>query len=255
MSIRVVLVDDESLARSRLRKFLALEADVEIVGECANGPEAVGCIRAQQPDVVFLDMHMPQLDGLQVIRALPPESLPAVVFVTAHDEHAVEAFDVQATDYLLKPYTRARLQEAVRRVRQRLQAPAQPRAGAPPPPEPRPAWLTRFAVKDGHQTLFIRTQDVDFIEAAANYVVLCTADGNHVVRETLRNLESSLSPELFLRISRSIIVNLDRIRAIRSGPPGEWQVVLDGGRELLMTRGLKEVQTRLQYSAGRPRTA
>ncbi|MGA2245366.1 MAG: response regulator transcription factor [Verrucomicrobiota bacterium] len=250
MRIRTVLVDDEALARSRLRKFLAQEADVEIVGECSNGPEAVGCIRQQQPDVIFLDMHMPELDGLEVIRALPAGCVPAIVFVTAHDEHAVEAFAVQATDYLLKPFTRARLQEAVRRVRQRLQSPAPPRPAAPLAAEPRPPWLNRFAVKDGNQTLFIKIQDVDYIEAAANYAVLCTASGNHVVRETLRNLESSLSPGLFLRISRSVIVSLDRIKAIRSDPPGEWVVVLEGGREFLMTRGLKEVQTRLQYSAG-----
>jgi len=255
MSIRTVLVDDEPLARSRLRKFLAQESDVEIVGECANGPEAVGCIRQQQPDVIFLDMHMPELDGLEVIRALPAESLPAIVFVTAHDEHAVEAFAVQATDYLLKPFTRARLQEAVRRVRLRLQGSVKAPLSAPPPAEPRPPWLNRFAVKVGNQTLFIKIQDVDYIEAAANYAVLCTATGNHVVRETLRNLESSLPPELFLRISRSLIVNLDRIKAIRSGgPPGEWLVVLEDGREFLMTRGLREVQNRLQYSAG-PRAA
>jgi two-component system LytT family response regulator len=255
MNIRTVVVDDEPLARSRLRKFLIQEPDVEIVGECANGPEALGCIRQQAPDLVFLDLHMPQLNGLQVVRALPAEALPAIVFVTAHEEHAVEAFEVQAADYLLKPFTRARLQEAVRRVRQRLQAPARPRPAAPvAPPEPPPPWLNRFAVKDGNQTLFIKIQDVDYIEAAANYAVLCTPAGNHVVRETLRNLEACLSPALFLRISRSVIVNLDRVKAIRSGPPGEWQVVIASGREFLMTRGMKEVQNRLQYSASHPAT-
>jgi two-component system LytT family response regulator len=249
MNIRVVLVDDEPLARSRLRKFLALEGDVEIVGECENGPAAVECIEEQHPDVIFLDMQMPEMNGLEVIRALPEELQPEVIFVTAHEEHAVEAFAVRAMDYLLKPFTRVRLQEAVRRARQRLQN--SPRRPAPPfpAPEPRPPWLSRFAVKEGNQTLFIRTQDVDYIEAAANYVVLCTANGNHVLRETLRNLEADLSPELFLRISRSVIVNLHRIKAIRSSPAGEWQVVLEDGRDFLMTRGLKEIQTRLQYAA------
>jgi two-component system LytT family response regulator len=252
MNIRVVLVDDEPLARSRLRKLLALEGDVEIVGECGNGPEAVVCIEEQQPDVVFMDMQMPEMNGLEVIRALPEDLQPDIIFVTAHEEHAVEAFAVRAMDYLLKPFTRARLQEAVRRVRLRLQN--LPRRLAPPPPahEPHSPWLSRFAVKDGNQTLFIRTQDVDYIEAAANYVVLCTANGNHVLRETLRNLEADLSPELFLRISRSVIVNLNRIKAIRSNPAGEWQVVLEDGRDFLMTRGLKEVQTRLQYAGSRP---
>lgn len=253
MNIRTVVVDDEPLARNRLRRYLAQEPDVEIVGECTNGPEAIECIRQQQPHAVFLDLHMPQLDGLQVARALPAESLPAIVFVTAHDQHAVEAFEVQAADYLLKPFTRARLQQAVRRLRQRLQA-SGPATPPPPtaPPEPRPSWLNRFAVKDGNQTLFIRTEDVNYIEAAANYLVLCTPGGNHVMRETLRNLESSLSPAQFLRISRSIIVNLDRVKAIRSGSPGDCQVVLEGGQEFLITRGMKEVQNRLQYSTGRP---
>jgi two-component system LytT family response regulator len=249
MSLRVVLVDDEPLARSRLRRFLAQEPDVEIIGECANGPEAVGVIRQQRPDLVFLDLHMPQLDGLEVVRALPAGNLPAIVFVTAHDEHALEAFEVEATDYLLKPVTRARLQEAVRRVRQRLQSP--PRTRAAPAGPSAASYLNRFAVKDGNQTLFIKAQDVDYIEAAANYVVLCTPDGNHVLRETLRNLETSLAPAMFLRISRSIMVNLDRIKAIRSGGPGDWQVVLESGREFAMTRGLKEAQERLQYSAVR----
>jgi two-component system LytT family response regulator len=249
MSIRAVVVDDEPLARSRLRRLLAQEPDVEIVGECDNGPAAIDCIRQQEPDVVFLDLHMPQVGGLEVARALPAESLPAIVFVTAHDQHAVEAFAVQATDYLLKPLTRARLQEAVRRVRERLRAPARTRASHSAATDPPSPCLNRFAVKDGNQTLFIKTRDVDYIEAAANYAVLCTPAGNHVLRETLRNLEASLSPASFLRISRSIIVNLDRVSAIRSDLSGEWQVVLQSGRELLMTRGWKEVQERLQYAA------
>jgi len=140
-------------------------------------------------------------------------------------------------------------------VRQRLQA-ARPQPAPPAtttaPAEPPLPYLNRFAVKDGNQTLFVKIHDVDYIEAAANYVVLCTPKGNHILRETLRNLESSLSPALFLRISRSIIVNLDRVSAIRSASPGECQVVLHNGRQFLMSRGLKEVQERLQYSTIRP---
>ena len=249
MSIRTLLVDDEPPARNRRRKFLAREPGIEIIGECASGPEAVAAIRQQLPDAVFLDMHMPDLNCLEVIRALPPASMPVIVFVTAHDEHAVEAFAVQATDYLLKPFNQARLREAVRRVRLQLRNPSGPPAAAPAADESRPPWLSRFAVKEGNQTLFVRTQDVDYIEAAANYAVLCTPTGNHVVRETLRNLESSLPPDLFVRVSRSVIANLDRVKAIRSDPAGEWRVVLENGREFLMTRGLKEVQSRLQYSS------
>lgn len=253
MSLRVLVVDDEALARNRLCKFLRLEPDLEIVGESDSGVQAIDQIRQHAPDLVFLDLHMPQVGGLEVVRAFLPAELPAIVFVTAHDQHAVEAFAVQAMDYLLKPFTRSRLQEAVRRVRQRLLAPISPRT-APlvalaNPPETAAPRLTRFAVKEGNQTLFVRIQDVDYIEAAANYVVLCTAKGNHILRDTLRNLESALPSDSFLRISRAVIVNLNRINAIRSGVPGEWLVVLLDGREILMTRGWKEVQERLQYSA------
>jgi two-component system LytT family response regulator len=249
MSLRAVLVDDEPLARNRLRRLLAQEPDVAIIGECGNGAEAVACIRERQPDVVFLDLHMPQLNGLEVVRALPAGELPAIIFVTAHDQHAVEAFEVQAADYLLKPVTRARLREAVRRVRQRLEHhPGVRAAGAVAAAKPVEPRLTRFAVKDGNQTLFVKVNEVDYLEAAANYVVLCTPRGNHIVRDTLRNLEALLPPASFLRVSRSIIVNLDRIQAIRSAGRDDWQIVLLGGREFQMTRGLKEVQERLQYA-------
>ncbi len=256
MKLRAVMVDDEILARNRLRKFLEQEPDVEIVGECADGPAAVECIRSRQPNLVFLDVQMPQFNGFEVVRALPAERLPAVVFVTAHDQHAVEAFTVQALDYLLKPFTQARLREAVQRARRRLESPPSARSGEFAAlarlAENNFAHLNRFAVKDGNQTLFVKAQDVDYIEAAANYVVLHTTTGNHVLRETLRNLEEVLSPALFVRISRSVIVRLDRIKAIRAEAAGEWRVVLLDGGELEMTRGLKDVQKRLQYSGDLP---
>jgi two-component system LytT family response regulator len=246
MNIRTLVVDDELPARNRLRKFLAQEPDVEIIGECASGPEAVEDILRLHPDLVFLDVHMPQLNGLGVARALPSGSRPTFIFVTAHDLYAIEAFEVQALDYLLKPFSRERLEEAVRRARARLTA--SPRAGQVAVPGRRAETLpplNRIAVKDGNQTLFVKAEDVDYIEAAGNYAVVCTARGNHVVRETLRNLEASLSPALFFRISRSIIVNVERIHAIRTGTTGGWVVVLQGDRELEMTRGIREVQDRL----------
>ncbi|MEJ0089763.1 MAG: LytTR family DNA-binding domain-containing protein [Limisphaerales bacterium] len=256
MNLRTLVVDDETLARNRLRKFLEQEPGVEVIGECENGPEAIECIRRDRPGLVFLDVQMPEINGLDVVRALPAEHLPAIIFVTAHDRHAVEAFAVEALDYLLKPFSRERLQAALRRARIRLQDAPQMQAGqmktATRLVENNSSWLTRFVVKEGNQMLFVKTQEVDYIEAAANYAVLCTPKGNHVLRETLRNLEASLSPALFVRISRSIIVNVERIKAIRLVLPGEWQVILHGDRELQMTRGLKEVQERLQYSTGRP---
>lgn len=248
MNIRTVVVDDESPARARLKKFLAEEPDLEIIGECADGRTAVDFILHQHPDLVFLDVQMPQFSGFDVVRTLPPERQPAIVFVTAHDQYAVEAFETQAVDYLLKPFDRMRLQEAVRRVRLRLQPATPVAAGQSLPADNRSVRLTRLAVKDGNQTHFIKIQDVDCIEAAANYVVLCTQHGNYVLRETMQHLETSLPPELFLRISRAVIINLERIKSIRSYLPGEHVIVLQKGREFPMTRGLKEVRKRLQYA-------
>jgi two-component system LytT family response regulator len=254
MILRTVVVDDEAPARNRLRKFLSQSPEVEVVAECASGPEAIECIQREHPDLVFLDVQMPEVSGLDVARALPPEKQPIIIFVTAHDRHAVEAFEVRAMDYLLKPFTRVRLQETLKRARQRMQSPSASKTeqslatGAPATKN----YLNRFAVRDGRQTVLIKTQDVDYIEAAANYVVLCTGNKNYILRETIRNLEAVLSPALFVRISRSIIVNIDRIKAINSDLPGEWQVVLQNGRELQMSRGLKEIQERLQYSSTPP---
>jgi len=254
------VVDDEALARSRLRKLLAEAPDLEIIGESSNGPEAIAFIREHQPDLVFLDVQMPEVSGFDVLRSLPTEQWPAVVFVTAHDQHAVEAFEVNAVDYLLKPFTQARLLAAVQRARQHLEArnlaaSNQRLAGVLISAKPEPAYLSRIAVKTGTQTLFIRVEDVDYVESAGNYALLHTRSENHVLRETLTNLEAKLPPHLFLRISRSILVNLERIKGLQSSPRGEYLVILQDGRQLLMTRGAKEIQERLQYPESQARHA
>lgn len=252
MKIRALIVDDEALARGRVRKLLAGEPDLEIIGECSNGPDAIAALREQRPELVFLDVQMPEVSGFDVLRALPAETWPAVIFVTAHDQHAVEAFEIHALDYLLKPFTQARLLEAVQRARRHLEARDmaalnQRLAGWLKSTVPEPAYLSRIAVKDGNQTLFVKVDDIDYIESAANYAVLKTRGESHVLRETLTNLEASLSPRQFLRISRSIIVNLERVKGIQSAAGGEYIVLLETGAQLLMTRGLREVQDRLQY--------
>jgi two-component system LytT family response regulator len=253
MNIRVLIVDDEALARGRIRKLLVDEPGLEIVGECANGPDAIAFIREQRPDLVFLDVQMPEVSGFDVLRALPPDIWPAIIFVTAHDQHAVQAFEVHALDYLLKPFTQGRLLEALERARQHLQSRDtstlnQQLASWLKSASPQSAYLNRIAVKSGNQTMFLRVEDVDYIESAANYAVLQVGGQNHVLRETLTNLEAKLPPRSFLRISRSIIVNLDRIKAIQSGPGGEDLVLLQNGRQLLMTRSARELQQKLQYS-------
>ncbi len=252
MKLRVLIVDDEALARGRLGKLLADEPDVEIVGECGNGPDAIAFIRQHRPDLVFLDIQMPEVSGFDVLRALPPEILPAVVFVTAHDQHAVAAFEVHALDYLLKPFTQARLQEAVLRARRHLEARDLAAVNRQilqllktSPLEA--AYLSRIAVKEGSQTLFVGVEEVEYLESASNYVVVHTASGNHVIRETLLNLEAKLPPQRFLRVSRSVIVNLDRIKAIQASSQREAVVVLRDDHQLVVTRGLREIQQRLQY--------
>jgi len=252
MTMRTLIVDDEALARNRLRKFLAQEPDLEILGECADGPDAIRMIREQGPDLIFLDVQMPEVSGFDVLRAVPASRLRAVVFVTAFDRHAVEAFEVHALDYLLKPFTRDRLQQAVARARKHLQ-PQEMTALHEQLQEMLKsskgdsAYRTRIAVRNGTQTVFVRVTDVDYIESAANYVVVHTQAGNHVVRETLTSLESCLPPRSFLRISRSTIVNLARIKGLQTSPGGEYVVVLQDNRQLVMTRGMREVQERLEY--------
>ena len=252
MNLRALIVDDEALARGRLRKLLAGESDLEVVGECSNGPEAIHAIRELRPDLVFLDVQMPEVSGFDVLRALPPETWPAVIFVTAHDQHAVEAFEVHALDYLLKPFTQARLLAAVERARQHLEtrnlsAVNQPLAQWLKDSKPEPAYLSRVVVRTGAETLFVPVEDLDYLESAGNYVVLHTRSGNHVIRETLTNLETRVSPRLFLRISRSMLVNLQRVKSLQATPRGEYLVVLQGNQQLLMTRGVKEIQERMQY--------
>jgi two-component system LytT family response regulator len=252
MKIRALIVDDEALARARLRNLLAAAADLDVVGEASNGPEAISCIREQTPDLVFLDVQMPEVSGFDVLRSLPAETWPAVVFVTAHNQHAIEAFEVHALDYLLKPFTQARLQAAVRRARHHLEARNlatvnQQLAEWLKSTEAEPAYLSRIAVKTGAQTFFVRVEDVDYIESVGNYAVVLTGTENHVLRETLTNLEAKLSPRLFLRISRSILVNLDRVKSVQSSALGESLVVLRDNRQLMMTRGIREIQQRLQY--------
>lgn len=257
MNIRALIVDDEALARARLRKLLAGAPEVEVLGECANGRDAIAFIRERRPDLVFLDVQMPEVSGFDVLRALPAEVWPAVIFVTAYDQHAIEAFEVHALDYLLKPFTQARLLAAVQRACQHLGARNLERINQQltellQVAKPDRTYLNRLAVKTGNQTVFVRIEDVDYVESAANYAVVHTRAENHILRETLTNLENKFPPHLFLRISRSTLVNLERVKSLQAGARGEYFVVLGDGRQLLMTRSIREIQERLQYPGHQP---
>lgn len=251
MKLKAIIVDDEPLARERIRTLLAAENDVEVVAECASGPEAVTAVREHSPDVLFLDVQMPEMDGFEVLRALGTP-LPLVIFVTAFDEHAVRAFEAQALDYLLKPFKPARFRTALARAREQL-ARRQPDEitrqllGLLETRTGKTNYLSRIAVRDRERVRFVKASEIDWLEASGNYVILHAGRENHVVRETLTALESQLSPREFLRLSRSAIVNLDRVQQVEPTFNDEHIVVLTDGSRLPLTRGVRELQERLKF--------
>jgi two-component system LytT family response regulator len=243
-----LLVDDEALVRRGIRGFLAGEPDLVVIGECGNGLEAVDVIRAERPDLVFLDVQMPELDGLGVIDALDEEERPpALVFVTAYDAYALRAFEVHAVDYLLKPFDERRFRTALGRARQRLAS----TGTGPPPADPRlesllrelrpaPAYADRLLVRTGNRLVPVAVADIDWFEAADNYVRLHVGRERYALRETIRSLEARLDPRRFARVHRSTIVNLDRVREVRPLPSGDCSLILTGGTELMLSRSWRE---------------
>lgn len=241
--IHVLLVDDERIGRTRLRVMLEREPDLKIVGECSDGSAAIDAIHEHDPDLVFLDINMPGVDGFEVLDRLNPRHRPIVIFVTAYDEHAVRAFEASALDYLLKPVAPERLARTLARVRERLALEAPARAGAtgreetPAPP--------RFVVRSRGRTSFVAADEIDWVEAAGNYAIFHVGKLNHMVRETMTALEAQLPPEHFLRVSRSAIVNLQRVKELVSSPAGGDSAVLADGQHIPVTRNPREVAERL----------
>jgi len=247
MKLRVLLVDDEPLGRDRLRGLLATEPDIEVIGECGDGPSSVAAVRKLKPDVLFLDIQMPGMDGFDVLNALGTKKLPAVVFVTAYDEHALRAFDARALDYLLKPASRARLRQALERVR----AQSASTHGGEPDAALRDLLASRprrIAVRTGERILYVSVEEIDWVEAAGNYVILHAGSQNHILRETLGGLENELPPDIFLRLSRSAIVNLRRVKEIQAVAPGEHVAILLSSQRLPITRSLREVEERIRFA-------
>jgi two-component system LytT family response regulator len=250
MKLRVVLVDDEPLAREGLRSFLAEEADIEIVGECDNGATAVEMIERVRPDVVFLDVQMPRLNGFEVIEALGTGVTPAIVFTTAHDQHAIRAFEVNAIDYLLKPFKLERLKKAVQRAREQVKTPGS--ASSAPQFTSLVTHLRgatgvtpRILVRSPDRILFLKPSEIDYVEAAGNYLILHAGKEGHTIRETMASMESRLAGAGFMRISRSAIINLSRVRELQPLSAGEYRVLMQNGVRLDMTCGLREFQERL----------
>ena len=249
--IRTVVVDDEPVARERIIGLLNQEKDIEVVGEYSDGTQAVSAIQQQHPDLVFLDVQMPACDGFGVIQQLGAEQVPAVVFVTAYDEYALKAFEVHAIDYLLKPFGRDRFAQTLQHAREHLE---RRRAGdlgkrlmaLVQDIKPEPQRLDRLVVKSGGRVFFLRTQEIDWIEAAGNYVRLHLGEESHLFRETMNNMEGRLDVQRFVRIHRSRIVNTDRIKEMQPWFNGEYVVVLQNGTRLTLSRGYREkLQERL----------
>jgi two-component system LytT family response regulator len=221
--MRVLIVDDEPLARTAVRNMLHRHPDIEIVAECEGGADAVDAILSRSPDFLFLDIQMPEVDGFQVLEAVGRERMPHVVFVTAYDRYAVRAFDAQALDYLLKPFDAARFDEAVARARQRISL------------EVRGNLIERFIIRTERRVFFLPAGEIDWIEAQGNYVNLHAQGSAHLFREPLGSLAARLDPRRFRRIHRSTIVNLDSIRELRPCLHGDYEVILREGAVLRLS--------------------
>lgn len=243
MSLRVLIVDDEPPARRKIRLHLERHADVEIAGEADSGPAAVQAIQDIEPDLVFLDIQMPGMNGFEVIASVGPDRMPPAVFVTAHDEYALAAFEVETIDYLLKPVSEERFERALARARERVEARQVDArrlerllAGV----RPEGAVLRRIVVKERDRLLLVDVDDVVHFKASGNYVELHTAGRRHLVRDTMDHLESRLDAGRFARIHRTAIVNVARVRELRPQFHGDYDVVLDTGETLRLSRRYKD---------------
>lgn len=241
--VRVLVADDEPLARSGVVRLLARDPEIAVVGECADGRSAIEAIGSLAPDLLLLDIQMPEIDGFEVIRLVGPERMPPVVFVTAYDQFALQAFEVHAVDYLLKPFDDERFAEAIARakglVRRGGLGEAERRvlarlAGTEPGPAS--GWLTRIVVKKTGSTILLPVEDIDWIESADYCVRIHAQKRNHVIRETMQRLEQRLDPAVFFRVHRSAIVNLDRIKEIQPAFHGDLLLVLHDGSQLRLAR-------------------
>lgn len=243
--MRVLIVDDEPLARERVRRHLRDEPGVEIVGEAGNGREAVAAIEEQKPDLVFLDVQMPEMNGFDVLEALNENKIPAIVFTTAYDKYAIQAFEFHALDYLLKPFTRERFRRAVRHAREQLENARQSgsideRLVSLLENLKAKKYLERIVVKSSGRVFFIKTDEIDWIEAAGNYLKLHVGRDAHLIRETMQSIEAKLDPEKFFRIHRSALVQIDRIKELHPLFGGDYAVILRNGTELTLSRNYRE---------------
>lgn len=240
--IHAILADDEVLARQKLRQLLREEPDVEIIGEGATASETIELVRASRPDLLFLDIRMPGMDGFDIVQQLggcAECQMPHIIFTTAYDQYAVRAFDIHAVDYLLKPFTCERLRSAVGRVREQISTSLQISVQAGGKTHSANPYTARIAFKSRGRILFLPVSEIRWIGAEENYVRICTGTETHLLRETMANLEEKLDPETFLRVHRSSLVNLQYVKEVRTEPNGDFSVIMVSGHKVPMSRGYR----------------
>jgi two-component system, LytTR family, response regulator len=243
-TIRTVIADDENLARKKLRLLLNAECGVTVVAECKDGKQTIAAVQAHKPDLLLLDIQMPDLDGFQVQEQIPADQMPVVIFTTAYDQYAIRAFETHALDYLLKPFNQERLHHALERVKAELLKSHEHTVKARildllGKTKPEPARLGRLVIRTGGRVVFLELDEVDWIEAAANYVKLHVGKDSFLLREGIGHISAKLDPERFVRIHRSSIVNVSRIRELQPCDSGEYIAVLRDGKELSCSRGCR----------------
>jgi len=240
--INAVIADDEVLARHKLRQLLREETDFEIVGESATATETIDLVRLTKPDLLFLDIRMPGMDGFDIIGALSADAdfvLPRIIFTTAYDRYAIRAFEIHAVDYLLKPFTAERLHSAVERAREQIQNSAQTTSPNGGPDAADSPYTKRIVFKSRGRILFLHVSDIRWIGAEENYVRISTESESHLLRETMTRLEEKLDPQMFLRVHRSSIVNLQYVKEVRTEKDGEFAVLLANGQKIAMSRSYR----------------
>jgi two-component system LytT family response regulator len=248
--IRTLIVDDEPLARKRLRELLKEDSEISVIGECLNGAETITAVGQLAPDLIFLDVQMPGIDGLTVSEALRGSQGPLVIFVTAYEQYAVRAFDVQAVDYLLKPFDRPRFAQATQRAKDRIRERRHDDVnrqilGLLSEMKDKPQYLDRLVIKNNDRVFVLKTDEIDWVEAEGNYVRVHFGKQSSLIRETLSHLATQLDPRKFPRIHRSRLVNIDHIQELQPWSHRDWRIVLRGGAELRLSRNYREQLSQL----------
>lgn len=245
IKIRTVIADDMPLARSRMKRFLKTDPEIEIIRECSRGGEAIEAINNLKPDLVFLDVEMPETSGFEVLQAIKSDPMPVVIFVTAYDQFTLRAFDCHALDYLLKPFDEARLRRSLERAKRELKRTKQTDLNeqlqsALQNSSSEPKFLKRIAVKSGERTVFLPTEDIDWVATAGNYLELHVGKQRHLIRERMCELEAKLDPAKFVRIHRLSLINIERVRELQPLFNGDYVVILRNGVRLTLSRTYRE---------------